>query len=195
MAAKSGRERIIIGVDPGTNITGYGIIHCEGNNIKLLALGIIDMRKKGGDHPDKLKKIFERILSLVEEFKPDEMAIESPFYGKNIQSMLKLGRAQGVAMAAALYREIPITEYAPKKVKMAITGNGNASKDQVKNMLERILNFTDAGGVIDATDGLALAVCHFFQKGLTKASPAKGKKKPVGWGAFLTENPDRLKKR
>lgn len=187
-------ERIIMGIDPGTNITGYGIIRCSGNRMELMALGVIDMSKKGGDHPDKLKKIFERILSLIVEFHPDEVAIESPFYGKNVQSMLKLGRAQGVAMAAALYREVPITEYAPKKVKMAVTGNGNASKAQVKSMLERLLNFTDSKGVTDATDGLGLAVCHFLQKGKSKsASSKKSQKKQGGWEKFLSENPERVK--
>ncbi len=187
-------ERIIMGIDPGTNITGYGIIHCEGKQMKLIALGIIDMSKKGGEHTDKLKKIFERTLSLIDEYKPDELAIESPFFGKNIQVMLKLGRAQGVSMAAALYRQIPITEYAPKKVKMAITGNGNSSKEQVRHMLERLLNFTDTKGLIDATDGLALAVCHFFQKGKTGVSKAGPKqKKSSSWKSFLDEHPEKRK--
>ena len=120
------------------------------------------------DHYSKLKKIFERILSLIDEFHPDEIAIEAPFYGKNVQSMLKLGRAQGVAMAAALYRSLPIFEYAPRKIKMAITGNGNASKEQVAGILQNILKIKDLPAKLDATDGLAAAICHHFQKNIIK---------------------------
>ena len=189
MKGKIPDDRIILGIDPGTNVTGYGIIGCAGNKMGLITYGVINMTKLKGSHPDKLKRIFERTLSLIDEFHPDELSIEAPFYGKNIQSMLKLGRAQGVAMAAALYRDIPIFEYAPKKVKMAVTGSGNASKDQVARMLETLLNFK-AEGLQDATDGLAMAVCHFFQKGI-----AQGGASGSGWKSFLTNNPGRVKKR
>lgn len=180
-----------MGIDPGTNITGYGIIRTDGNRMELITYGVINMSKSGGEHPDKLKKIFERTLSLIEEFKPDEVAIEAPFFGKNVQSMLKLGRAQGVAMAAALYRDIPITEYAPKKIKMAITGSGSAGKEQVAAMVERLLNIKIESNYLDASDGLAAAVCHFLQHG--KGTPLGGKKSKGGWASFLKDNPDRLK--
>ncbi|MCB9233805.1 MAG: crossover junction endodeoxyribonuclease RuvC [Bacteroidia bacterium] len=186
-------DRVILGIDPGTNVTGYGIIGCSGNKMALMTYGIIDMTKSKGDHPDKLKKIFERVLSLIDEFHPDEVSLEAPFYGKNIQSMLKLGRAQGVAMAAALYRNIPIVEYAPKKVKMSITGNGNASKEQVSRMLETLLNFK-AEGLLDATDGLALAVCHFFQNAKPGSKAGGSSKGQSNWKSFISENPNRLKK-
>ncbi len=198
MGAIEQRERIIMGVDPGTNITGYGIIKATGSKIELINYGIIDLRKIKDDHAVKLKRIFERILSLIEEFIPDEFAIEAPFYGKNVQSMLKLGRAQGVAMAAALFREIPIAEYAPKKVKMAITGRGGASKEQVNSMLERILNFEfdHKMASMDASDGIAVALCHYFQRG-KDGKPAGGnltaKGKGGGWSSFVKNNPDRLK--
>ena len=197
MGSSAPAERIIMGVDPGTNITGYGIIRCVGNKIELVNYGMIDLRKLKDDHAVKLKRIFERTLSLIEEFMPDEFAIEAPFFGKNVQSMLKLGRAQGVAMAAALFREVPIAEYAPKKVKMAITGRGGASKEQVNSMLERILNFEfdHSRASLDASDGLAVAVCHFFQKG-KDGKPAGGNlgvKKKGSWASFIRDNPDRLK--
>ena len=188
-------EKIIMGIDPGTNITGYGIIEVVGNRMRLITYGVINMSKSGGGHPDKLKKIFERTLSLIEEFHPDELAIEAPFFGKNVQSMLKLGRAQGVAMAAALYREVPITEYAPKKIKMAITGNGGAGKEQVAAMVERLLNVKIESKYLDASDGLAVAVCHFLQQGKGSGSGSGTKKKGSkgGWAAFLKDNPDRIK--
>ena len=133
-----------------------------------------------------IKKIFERVLSIIDEYHPDEVALEAPFFGKNVQSMLKLGRAQGVAMAAALYRDIPITEYAPKKVKMAVTGNGNASKEQVAAMLKQLLKFEEIPTLLDATDALGVAICHHFQGGVQK-------KGPTSWKAFITENPTRIK--
>lgn len=190
-------DRVIMGVDPGTNITGYGMIGIHGKSVCLLAYGVIDMGKLGNDHALKLHRIFERVLSLIDEFKPDELSIESPFFGKNVQSMLKLGRAQGVAMAAAMYRQVPIFEYAPKKVKMAITGNGNASKEQVCRMLEQYLKFTSDQQYLDATDGLALAVTHYFQaaKGNKKAGvkPVAKKKGARGaWTDFANKNPGRV---
>ena len=197
MASDPKSERIIMGIDPGTNLTGYGVIRGQGNRMALINYGVIDMRRIKNDHGLKLKKIFERTLSLIEEFLPDEMAIEAPFHGKNVQSMLKLGRAQGVAMAAALYRDIPIVEYAPKKVKMSITGSGSASKEQVKAMLEKILKFELdlKKGTLDASDGLAVAVCHFLQKGVPShgGGNSSKSKKGGGWAAFVKNNPDRLK--
>ena len=156
-------DRIILGIDPGTTIMGYGLIHVKGNKMELINMGVLHLQKLN-THADKLKRIFERTLALIDEYKPDELAVEAPFFGKNVQSMLKLGRAQGVAISAALYRDIPIYEYAPKKIKMAITGNGTASKEQVAAMLKSILKIKELPKQLDATDGLAAAVCHFFQK-------------------------------
>ena len=182
------KERIILGIDPGTNIMGYGRIHQSGNDIRMITMGILKLSQYK-NHALKLKKIFERTLAMVEEYHPDELAIEAPFYGKNVQSMLKLGRAQGVAMAAALYKDLPIFEYSPKKIKQAITGNGNASKEQVAGMLRTILNFTEMPAKLDATDGLAAAVCHFFQGDTTAASGNYH-----SWSGFLKDHPARLKK-
>lgn len=201
MAEKEPRERIIMGIDPGTTITGYGIVRSVGSKLSLVSYGVIDMRKMAPDHPLKLKRIFERTLSLVDEFLPDEFAIEAPFQGKNVQSMLKLGRAQGVAMAAALQREVPIVEYAPRKVKQSITGNGAASKEQVNAMVERLLGFTfdSEQFPLDASDGLAVAVCHYLQGNTiaaakTKATPAGTTKKKTGsWESFIANNPKRVK--
>lgn len=179
-------DRIILGIDPGTTIMGYGLIHIKNNKVLVLALGVLHLSKLK-DHPSKLKKIFERVLSLVDEFHPDELAIEAPFYGKNVQSMLKLGRAQGVAIAAALYRTVPIFEYSPKKIKQSVTGNGNASKEQVARMLISILNFDTKNYELDATDALGAAVCHYFQ-----SNNQTGEKKYSGWKSFLSENPDKL---
>lgn len=178
------KERIILGVDPGTSVMGYGVVMVEGSKLRLLQFGVIHLSKYAG-HELKLKKIFERISSLLDEFHPDEVALEAPFYGKNVQSMLKLGRAQGVAMAAALSREIPIHEYAPKKVKQSVTGNGNASKEQVAKMLQTLLNFKESPKLLDATDALAVAICHYFQK---NDSGARHK----SWKAFVSDNPGRV---
>lgn len=179
------KEKVILGLDPGTNIMGYGIICIKGSRIQLLQYGVIHLNKYVG-HELKLKKIFERVLSLLDEYHPDEVALEAPFYGKNVQSMLKLGRAQGVAMSAALYREIPIVEYAPKKIKQSVTGNGNASKEQVARMLMTLLTIKELPKLLDATDALAVAVCHHFQKNGSKA-------KSKSWEGFLKENPQRIK--
>ncbi len=178
------KENIILGMDPGTSVMGYGVILTKGPEIKILQFGVIHL-SKFSTHELKLKKIFERIVTLIEDFEPDEVAIEAPFYGKNVQSMLKLGRAQGVAMAAALSREIPITEYAPKKVKQSVTGNGNASKEQVASMLQSMLKFKDAPKLFDATDALAVAVCHHFNKNATISSHKS-------WKGFISENPGRV---
>ena len=180
-------DKIILGIDPGTNIMGYGMIHVKGKKMELVQMGVLHLSKLSS-HELKLKRIFERTLQLVDEYKPDELAVEAPFFGKNVQSMLKLGRAQGVAMSAALYRDIPIFEYAPKKIKMAITGKGTASKKQVAAMLKSLLNIKEMPKHLDATDGLAAAVCHYFQR-----NPSGTGKKYTGWGSFLKDNPDKLK--
>ena len=183
-------DRIILGIDPGTNIMGYGILHVEQKKMSFLASGIIDL-KKMDDPYSKLAKIFERTPYLVNEYKPDEVAIEAPFFGKNVQSMLKLGRAQGVAIAAAISRSVPIFEYQPRKIKQSITGNGDASKEQVAIMLQKLLNFKEMPHHLDATDGLAVAVCHYFQ---SNSPLTKNAKSFSGWKDFIAKNPDRLKK-
>ena len=181
-------ERIIMGIDPGTTVMGYGIIKCVGNKMDLLVLGVVEL-KKMGDHYVKLQRIFERVSGLIDEYQPDELAVEAPFFGKNVQSMLKLGRAQGAAIAAALARNIPITEYAPRKIKMAITGQGAASKEQVAIILQKMLKITDdMPKYLDATDGLAAAVCHFFQSN-RPMSQASFK----SWKDFIGKNPGRVK--
>ncbi len=182
------KERIILGIDPGTSILGYGIIEVKGKQMSLLALGVVRMDKID-DHALKLKKIFERCIELIDGFHPDELAIEAPFFGKNVQSMLKLGRAQGVAIAAALSRQLSVTEYAPRKIKQSITGNGNASKEQVAAMIQRLLKIEDSQmpEKMDATDGLAAAVCHFYQT----SNPLLGTKSN-SWKSFLSNNPDRI---
>ena len=184
-------DKIILGIDPGTNIMGYGAIHIVGKEIKLLGAGIISLQKIN-DHPLKLKRIFESTIELTDQFKPDELAIEAPFFGKNVQSMLKLGRAQGIAIAA-LVRNIPIFEYSPKKIKQSVTGNGNASKEQVASMLQKLLLIKNLPHYLDATDALGAAVCHYFQDSMESISrnSSNGKKKISGWKAFLSENPER----
>lgn len=182
-------ERIIMGIDPGTIVMGYGLIVVRGQEARLLAMGVIKLDKYE-DHYLRLKRIYDRVLSLVDEFHPDELAIEAPFFGKNVQSMLKLGRAQGAAIAAALNREIPIFEYAPLKIKMAITGNGQASKEQVAGMLQRILHIPEADMLpqLDATDGLAAAYCHYMQT--TRPMPEKAY---AGWKDFIAKNPGKVR--
>ncbi|RKW12986.1 crossover junction endodeoxyribonuclease RuvC [uncultured Capnocytophaga sp.] len=179
-------EKIILGIDPGTTIMGFGIIQVVKNQMKFVQMNEL-LLNKYDDHYLKLKLIFERTIELIDTYKPDELAIEAPFFGKNVQSMLKLGRAQGVAMAAGLAREVPITEYEPKKVKMAITGNGNASKEQVAKMLQQLLNFRELPSHLDATDGLAVAVCHFFNGGKKE----KGKSYS-SWESFVKQNESRI---
>lgn len=182
-------DRIIIGIDPGTNVMGYGILGVKGKKPSMIAMGIIQL-SKFESHYLRLRRIYDRVLSLTEQYLPDEMAIEAPFFGKNVQSMLKLGRAQGVAMAAALSRDVPITEYEPRKIKMAITGNGAASKEQVREMLRRILSISDESLLpqLDSTDALAAALCHFYESG--KPAVARG---PSSWKAFIAANPDKVK--
>lgn len=180
------KEKIILGVDPGTNIMGYGIILCRGSKMELIDLDVLRMEKLE-NQALKLKQIFATTTALVDKHLPDEFAVEAPFFGKNVQSMLKLGRAQGVALAAALTRNIPVHEYSPKKIKMSITGNGNASKEQVAKMLQQLLSISDMPKYLDATDGLAAAVCHFFQM----KNPSADAKKYGSWESFVSGNPQR----
>lgn len=183
------KERIILGIDPGTNVMGYGLLKILNNKPELMFMGILQLNKYE-DHYVRLKKIFDRTLSLIDEFLPDELAIEAPFFGKNIQSMLKLGRAQGTAIAAALSRDIPIFEYAPLKIKMAITGNGRASKEQVADMLRRLLAIPAENLLpqLDATDGLAAALCHYLQSNRPKQEKAY-----TSWKDYMAKNPKKVK--
>ncbi|MCM1520858.1 MAG: crossover junction endodeoxyribonuclease RuvC [Lachnoclostridium sp.] len=182
-------DKIIIGIDPGTNVMGYGILGIKATRPSLIALGVVKL-SRFESHYLRLSRIHERVLGLVEQYLPDEMSIEAPFFGKNVQSMLKLGRAQGVAMAAALSRDIPIHEYEPRKIKMAITGNGAASKEQVREMLRRILNIpADKLEIeLDATDALAAALCHHYES--SRPVPSTG---PKSWKEFIARNPSRVK--
>lgn len=180
-------ERIILGIDPGTTLMGYGVVKSDGKTPVYVAMDVVDLRREG-DHYMKLRKIYESTAALIEKYLPDEVAIEAPFYGKNVQSMLKLGRAQGVAMAAVLSRDVPVFEYAPRKIKLAITGAGDASKEQVAGMLIRMFDLKEIPKNLDATDGLAAAVCHFYQNGIniTKAGSKS-------WEEFIRKNPGRIK--
>ena len=176
-----------MGIDPGTTVMGYGFIKVVNKQMRFMHLHEL-LLKKYNDPYTKLKLIFERTIQLIENYHPDEIAIEAPFFGKNVQSMLKLGRAQGVAMAAGLSREISITEYSPKKIKMAITGNGNASKEQVAKMLQNVLELKELPKNLDATDGLAAAVCHYYNSGKPNIS-----KNYSGWESFIRQNEGRVK--
>lgn len=182
--------KIILGIDPGTTIMGYGIIAAHARKPEVLTLGVIELHKLE-DHYKKIQKIFERTLWLIDEFHPVELAIEAPFYGKNIQSMLKLGRAQGAAISAALYRSLPVFEYAPRRIKQAITGEGSASKEQVAGVLQKFLQLKELPKNLDATDGLAAAVCHYFQLSSPVAANAGGNSK--NWEEFIRSNPGRVK--
>ncbi|MBQ9577877.1 MAG: crossover junction endodeoxyribonuclease RuvC [Muribaculaceae bacterium] len=183
-------QNIIIGIDPGTNVMGYALLGVNGKKPELIVMGVLQLNRME-DHYMRLRHIYERVSGVIDEYLPDEMAIEAPFYGKNVQSMLKLGRAQGVAMVAALNREIPISEYEPRKIKMAITGNGAASKEQVALMLQRTLGIDEAQmpHLLDATDALAAALCHFYER--NKPFTGKGTK---SWKSFIAQHPDRVKK-
>lgn len=181
-------ERIILGIDPGTTIMGFGLIKVVNKKMEFLQMNEL-LLQKYNDPYIKLKLIFERTIELIDTYHPDEIAIEAPFFGKNVQSMLKLGRAQGVAMAAGLSRQIPITEYLPKKIKMAITGNGNASKEQVARMLQSTLGLKSLPKNLDSTDGLAAAVCHFYNEGRIEIG-----KNYSGWDAFVKQNANKVKK-
>jgi crossover junction endodeoxyribonuclease RuvC len=184
-------SRIILGIDPGTNLLGYGIVEITGKNMKLLGVGVLKLGKLD-DHGEKLLHIYEKISGLIEGFSATEVAIEAPFYGKNVQSMLKLGRAQGVAIAAAMGKGLKVYEYSPKKIKQSVTGNGNASKEQVAAMLNNLLKFETQPETTDATDAVAAAVCHFLQ-----FSPKTfgSSNKQSGWKKFLSDNPDKIKKK
>jgi crossover junction endodeoxyribonuclease RuvC len=179
-------EKIILGIDPGTTSMGFGIIKVVNKKMHFVQMNELLLRKYE-DPYTKLKLIFERTLELIDTYHPDEIAIEAPFYAKNVQSMLKLGRAQGVAMAAGLSRQIPITEYMPKKIKMAITGNGNASKEQVAKMLQSVLQLKSLPKNLDSTDGLAAAVCHFYNEGRVDVG-----KRYTGWESFVKNNSGRV---
>jgi len=182
------KEKIILGIDPGTTIMGFGIIKVINKKMEFVQMNEL-LLKKYTDPYTKLKLIFERTIELIDTYHPDEIAIEAPFFGKNVQSMLKLGRAQGVAMAAGLSREIPIAEYLPKKIKMAITGNGNATKEQVAKMLQSMLGLKTLPKNLDSTDGLAAAVCHFYNQGRVEVG-----KSYTGWDAFVKQNPKKINK-
>lgn len=181
-------EKIILGIDPGTNVMGYGLLKVEGNKAQMMAMGVIDMRRESDPYLH-LGRIFDRVTGIIDEFLPDEMAIEAPFFGKNVQSMLKLGRAQGVAIAAAIHHSVPIHEYAPLKIKMAITGNGSASKEQVAGMLKRLLKISDEDmpRFMDATDALGAAYCHFMQAGRPESQAHYH-----GWKDFINKNKDKV---
>ena len=182
-------NRIILGIDPGTIIMGYGILVIEDRKPRLETMGVLQLNKYD-DHYLRLRKIHDRILSLIDEYLPDELAIEAPFFGKNVQSMLKLGRAQGAAITAALNRDISIFEYAPLKVKMAITGNGQAAKEQVAGMLQHILHIPNENMLphLDATDGLAVAFCHYLQTNRPTIQ-----KSYMGWKDFIAKHPDKIR--
>ena len=180
------KEKIILGIDPGTTFMGFGLVRMTGSNFEMEMMDVLILNKIKDPYL-KLQKIFQKTLAIIDHYHPDEVALEAPFFGKNIQSMLKLGRAQGVAMAAALHREIPVTEYAPLKIKKAVTGRGSASKEQVARMLMQILNLTEMPKYLDATDGLAAAVCHGLQNGNSQI-----KKNGNSWGNFIKENKERV---
>tara|TARA_A100000164_G_scaffold381134_1_gene431388 strand:+ start:2282 stop:2839 length:558 start_codon:yes stop_codon:yes gene_type:complete len=183
------KEKIILGIDPGTTIMGFGLIKKKGSKLEMIMMDVL-LLNKIKDPYLKLQKIFEKTLAIIDHYHPDEVALEAPFFGKNVQSMLKLGRAQGVAMAAALQREIPVTEYAPLKIKKSITGRGSASKEQVAGMLMQMLNLKEMPKYLDATDGLAAAVCHGLQNGITGT-----KKGYSSWENFIKNNENRIDKR
>lgn len=188
MIKKSNTEKIILGIDPGTNVMGYGVIRIIGNKAELVVMGVIDMRKESDPYL-RLGKIFDRVTGIIDSYLPDEMAIEAPFFGKNVQSMLKLGRSQGVAIAAAVGHSVPVHEYAPMKIKMAITGQGQASKEQVAAMLQRLLRIEadEMPKLMDATDALGVAYCHFMQQGNPVSDTHYS-----GWKDFINKNQDKI---
>ena len=183
-------DKVILGIDPGTIIMGYGVLSVEQKKPRLETMGVLKLNKFD-DHYLRLRQIFDRVTQLIDSYHPDELAIEAPFFGKNVQSMLKLGRAQGAAISAALHRDIPIFEYAPLKIKMAITGKGQASKEQVAGMLKYILHIPDENILpqLDATDGLAAAFCHYLE-----TSRPKFDKNYSGWKDFIAKNPSKVRK-
>lgn len=179
----------ILGIDPGTNVLGFAVIDADKRAIEVIEIGVVTFKHVGAEQTEKLRYIFEQVQDLIRQYRPSQMSIEAPFFAKNVQSMLKLGRAQGVAIAAGMVNGLAITEYLPKKIKRAITGNGNASKEQVAGMLENILKQKFQEKYFDATDALAAAVCHWFQS----TGPAAGKKTYSGWKAFVKDNPGKAK--
>ncbi|MFW5793467.1 MAG: crossover junction endodeoxyribonuclease RuvC [Bacteroidota bacterium] len=183
-------ERIILGIDPGTNNMGIGVICIKGSQVEILAMDVLKLNKLS-NHALKLKKIFETTLCIIDAYNPDELAIESQFFGKNVQSMLKLGRAQGVAIAAALYRNVPIFEYSPRKIKQSVTGNGNASKEQLAAMIMQVLSIKQTPDYLDITDALGVALCHYYQK---KKLSGSAESSYTDWKAFISDNPGRVKK-
>jgi len=186
-------DKIVLGIDPGTAVTGYGLVGVNSRQMHMITMGIIDL-KKFEDHGQKLHRIFERVTALIRQYHPNEMAIEAPFHGKNVQSMLKLGRAQGVAIAAGLQEKLPIFEYSPKKIKQSITGNGNADKEQVADMMSRLLQFENDSQFLDSTDALGAAVCHIIQFVPNKFGKIGGKKNTKsGWNKFISDNPHKVK--
>ncbi len=194
-------SKIILGIDPGTLVMGYGLVLCTGPRLSLIEMGVLKL-SANKDAYERLRLIHKKITELISRHQPHDFAIEAPFFGKNVQSMLKLGRAQGVAIATAMNAGIPVTEYSPKKIKQSITGNGNSEKDQVWKMLQNILNLTEKIKAYDASDALAVAVCHHFQfkipdsaRGKTGQAPAKSARKVNGWEAFIRENPGKIKAR
>lgn len=184
MTIKSHR---ILGIDPGTNILGFAVIEVNASAVQVLEVDVVSMGHLE-DQQQKLRRIFERLQEIIVHYQPGEMAIEAPFFAKNVQSMLKLGRAQGVAIAAAMMKDVPVTEYSPKKIKQAITGNGNASKEQVAAMLKQILRIDLDNKYLDASDALATALCHHYQN----RTITGGKKRYGNWDSFLKDNPDKL---
>jgi len=196
------RPKIILGIDPGTVVMGYGLIRCMGHEVSLIDMGILRLPTRE-DSYERLKLIHLKVLELIRRHGPGDFAIEAPFFGKNVQSMLKLGRAQGVAIATAMHAGIPVTEYSPKKVKQSITGNGNSDKEQVWRMLQRILKMEAELPAYDASDALAVAICHFFQYRTAElvgedggaAKGGKKGKKAGSWEAFIRQNPDKVHKR
>lgn len=183
-------EKLIMGIDPGTNFMGYAIIRVFDKKQKpeLVVSGVVEMNKIGDPYL-KLQRIFKRTLQVIDTYRPDELAIEAPFYGKNVQSMLKLGRAQGVAIAAALQRDIPIFEYAPRKVKMSVTGSGTASKEQIALLLGKFMTIATTSEQLDETDAIAIAYCHYLQSGMPLPADLSGCK---SWDDFIRKNPDKL---
>lgn len=181
--------KIILGIDPGTLLMGYGLIAISGNQMRLLEMNVLKLSPRKSPY-ERLQLIHKKVHELIDEFQPHDFAIEAPFFGKNVQSMLKLGRAQGVAIATAMQAGIPVTEYSPRKIKQSITGNGNAGKEQVWKMLQRLLQITGEIRNYDASDALAVALCHHFQDhGILKNSAEKLK----GWEEFIAKNPERVK--
>ena len=181
-------QRVILGIDPGTNILGYGVILVDTKKTHYVDMGVLDLRKEK-DHFVKIKKRFDCVSELIDKYNPTDLAVEAPFYGKNIQSMLKLGRAQGAAIAAALNCGMPVFEYAPRKVKVAITGSGSASKEQVAMMMEKTLVVKLNSSYLDATDALAIAMCHFYQL----VNPFTDLKNTTSWEKFVLNHPERVK--